>query len=172
MTDSNLYAFCCKTVFDPAKGLSLSTLKDQYVHHAPLKVTTILTEHNGEIIFKHGIGDDGALELLDILDDLKPTGLISHTAFHTNAIQARTKRTLPFKITLIDELARSVNPALRSVSLNKLIDLYVGGGACRANIDFIEGNHTFEQLANANMQDAMLIYTIHHRLTRTVAGQN
>lgn len=170
MSDS--YAFCCKTLFDPSKGLSLSILKDQYVHQAPIKVMTIVTEHDGQLIFKHGYGDGGATELVNMLTDLSPAAMVSHTDFHANAVRARTNLTLPGKLLLIDDLARRENPALRSVALAKLIDVYVGNGAQRRPCDFIEGHHTIEALTEANLRDCLLIYTIYRTLARRLRMEN
>lgn len=173
-TPVNAIAFCCKTLFDPAKGISLTTLKDQYVKQAPIKVMTIVTETEKDgIIFKHGFDDSGATELVRMLHDLAPHTLVSHTEFHANSVRARSGLSLPpAKLALIDELARAVNPAQRSVNLAKLVDLYVGGGAQRAPCDFTEGNHTIDQLADANLRDCLLIYTIYKKLSAQLAGAN
>jgi hypothetical protein len=164
----NIYAFSTKTLFDPSRGVSISAFrsKSDYLAVAPLKVLSFAALVGGQYQVQSFRGDLEAKQAVGAAlangtpDDL----LITHTDFHEAAVKIRCGAIMPGRMIYIDELVRRVNPTLRSVSLDKLVQLYCPPDLPRLKPNYIEGQHTDTDLVQANERDATLMLCIYRHL--------
>ncbi len=165
------YAFATKTLFDPVKGISIRSFqsKTEYLNVAPIKALSfVLNDPNAGLLCRSATTETAARDMVGLgfklgsPDDV----LVTHTDFHEQAIKQRLGMFMQGKVVYIDELARQHNPALRSISLDKLAAIY-GEGEFQQRLpcDFVEGNHTTDALVAANERDATLMLLIYLKLT-------
>jgi hypothetical protein len=166
-----VYAFATKTVFDPSKGLSIKAFnsKTDYLRAAPLKLVSLACRDPNSLgtVMASLMGDEGAKQTVRQFNErLKPDDvLVSHTEFHQAALEIRSGESLVPKVVLVDELARQHNPALKSVSLDKLHALYGPHDLSRPKLDLIEGQHGALDIQMLNEIDAAIMLHLYETIT-------